>query len=82
MLRSVADGVAMWIGCSSAAFAVILFVDVAGVMALSEAGGGLLQEIAVRLVSLLGVAMGAPIMLPALGRLKSRPRPRAERYGG
>jgi hypothetical protein len=82
VLRRAAEGTAMWIGCSIAALAVAMSVATVAMSALGEAGGGFLHEVAGQLCIFLGVVIGAPIMLPALRRLKSRPRPDAERYAG
>jgi hypothetical protein len=47
---------------------------------LSETGGGFVRELMIQAVTFLGLVIAAPVMLPAIWRLRSRPLSTAADY--
>jgi hypothetical protein len=80
VLRRAALGTPTWIVCSMAALAIAMAVSGGGAVMLSETGSGFVRELMLQAVTFLGLVIAAPIMLPAIWRLKSRRLSNAAEY--
>jgi hypothetical protein len=80
VLRRAALGTPTWIVCSMAALAIAMLVSGGGAVMLSETGSGFVRELMIQAVTFLGLVIAAPIMLPAIWRLKSRKLSSAAEY--
>jgi hypothetical protein len=80
VLRRAALGTPTWVVCSIAAVAIAMAVSMGGATMLSETGSGFVRELAIQAGAFLGLVIAAPIMLPAIWRLKSRPLSTAAEY--
>jgi uncharacterized integral membrane protein len=80
VLRQAALGTPIWIVCSMAALAIAMAVSGGGAVMLSETGSGFVRELMLQAVTFLGLVIAAPVMLPAIWRLRSRPLSTAADY--